>query len=137
MLLMITTCCSNNTEDSMHAPWLALLCAAVETGLAETKVLEVFTRPGSKFWARETEPLNPVMLVARQAMAGNHPDAETRARSATQLALSSVQTALDALSELDPDKTPVKAMLALRDKVNELVKETGGKISKVSVTETE
>ena len=112
MLLMITTCGSNNPEDSMHAPWLALLCAAVETGLAETKVLEVFTKPETEFWARETEPLTPVMLGARRAMAVNHPDAETRARSATQLALSSVQTALDALSEWDPDKTPVKAMLA-------------------------
>ena len=137
MLLIITTFSSNNPEHSMQAPWLALLCAAVEAGLAETKVLEVFTKPGTEFWTREMEPLTPVMLGARQAMVKNHPEAETRARSATQLALSAVQTALDALSELDPDKTLFKAMLALRDKVNELVRTAGGKVSKVSVTETE
>ena len=137
MLLIITTFASNNPECSMQAPWLALLCAAVEAGLAETKVLEVFTKPGTEFWTREMEPLTPVMLGARQAMVRNHPDEETKARSATQLALSAVQTALDALNELDPDKTPVKAMLALKDKVNELVKTAGGKVSKVSVTETE
>ena len=92
--------------------------------------LEVFTQPKSRFWAKETDPLTPVMLVARQASAEAHPGVETRAEAATQLVLGSAQTALDALSELDPDKTPVEAMLAL----NELVRATGGKISKVSVT---
>ena len=74
---------------------------------------------------KETDSLIPVLSVARQASAEVHLDVGARAEAATQLALGPAQTVLDALSELDPDTTPVKEMLAL----NELVRATGGGIT--------
>ena len=100
MLLVITTNRNGNKEDSMHAPGLSSSSRDRPGG-----DLEVFTQPESRLWAKETDPLTPVMLVAGQARAGDLPDTETRARAAAQLVLSSAQTALDALSELDPDKS--------------------------------